>query len=97
MLGREYFDVVLLDVQMPIMDGYDVAQAIRSRPSGGGVLLLALTAHAMSGDKERCLAAGMDGYLTKPVVPEVLFSTLQQKLSRSRLAGEGPAPVSQAG
>ena len=82
MLGHEYFDVALMDVQMPGMDGYELAQAIRNQPSGKGILLLALTAHAMSGDKERCLAAGMDDYLTKPVMPETLFAMLRKKLSR---------------
>jgi two-component system, sensor histidine kinase and response regulator len=88
---REYFDAALLDVQMPGMDGYELAKAIRNRPSGRGILLLALTAHAMSGDKERCLAAGMDAYLTKPVMPEVLFATLRKKLGRDRPAEPGTA------
>jgi len=84
MLGREDFDVALLDVQMPVMDGYDLARAIRSREGANAIILLALTARAMSGDQERCLEAGMDGYLTKPVMPEILFSTIRKKLGLGR-------------
>ncbi|MFZ5426386.1 MAG: two-component regulator propeller domain-containing protein [Thermodesulfobacteriota bacterium] len=86
MIDAGEFDVVLLDVQMPVMDGYELARAIRNRQSGGELVLLALTAHAMSGDKERCLAAGMDGYLTKPVLPDVLFASLKKYVG-ARLAG----------
>lgn len=84
MLGREAFDVALLDVQMPVMDGYELARAIREREGANAIILLALTARAMSGDQERCLEAGMDGYLTKPVMPEILFSTIRKKLGQSR-------------
>ncbi|MFP5223252.1 MAG: two-component regulator propeller domain-containing protein [Acidobacteriota bacterium] len=83
-LDREDFDVALLDVQMPVMDGYELARAIRNRFNGNGMILLALTARAMSGDQERCLEAGMDGYLTKPVMPEILFSTIRKKLAQGR-------------
>jgi len=84
MLDREDFDVALLDVQMPVMDGYELARAIREREGAEAILLLALTARAMSGDQERCLEAGMDGYLTKPVMPEILFSTIRKKLGQGR-------------
>jgi CheY-like chemotaxis protein len=83
--AREKFDVALMDVQMPELDGFQATTAIREREAGSGVRLpiIALTAHAMTGDRERCLAAGMDFYLTKPVRPGDLFETLEAAVPRS--------------
>jgi CheY-like chemotaxis protein len=82
-LERERFDLALLDVQMPELDGLEVAAAVRAREeeAGGRLPLIALTAHAMQGDRERCLAAGMDGYLAKPLRADQLFRTIGEVLN----------------
>jgi len=79
-LSREKFDVVLMDVQMPEMDGFEATSAIRERErtQGGRIPIIAMTAHAMVGDKQRCLAAGMDGYVSKPLRPQELFEMLEK-------------------
>jgi two-component system, sensor histidine kinase and response regulator len=68
-LERQPFDLILMDIQMPEMDGFQAAIAIREkeRTSGGHIPIIALTAHAMAGDRDRCLTAGMDGYVSKPI------------------------------
>jgi two-component system sensor histidine kinase/response regulator len=74
------FDVVLMDLQMPVMSGLAATAAIRERErtTGGHVPIVAMTAHAMAGDRDRCLASGMDGYLSKPVDPQLLFAAVEQ-------------------
>jgi signal transduction histidine kinase/ActR/RegA family two-component response regulator len=76
--GLERFDLILMDIQMPEMDGMDATAAIRAREqeSGGHVPIFAMTAHAMTGDRERCLSAGMDGYLAKPIQMQELIKVL---------------------
>jgi two-component system, sensor histidine kinase and response regulator len=71
------YDVVLMDVQMPELDGFAATQAIRALPGGDRVPIVALTAHALSGERERCLAAGMSGYLAKPFQPGDLFAIVE--------------------
>src|SRR5262245_30238777 len=79
-LQRGGFDLVLMDVQMPDMDGFAATAAIRAweRASGSRVRIVAMTAHAMTGDRERCLAAGMDGYLAKPIDQRALYAAVEQ-------------------
>jgi CheY-like chemotaxis protein len=79
-LGRDRFDVLLMDVHMAGMDGFEATAAIRRREEGTGTHLpiIALTADAMVGDRERCLAAGMDGYVSKPIDPEELFQAIER-------------------
>ena len=80
LLRREGVDAVLLDCQMPIMDGFATCRAIRALPQGGELPVLAITAHSHSGDRERCLAAGMSDYLAKPVKFEELQTLLHDWL-----------------
>lgn len=80
LLRRESVDAVLLDCQMPIMDGFATCRAIRALPQGGELPVLAITAHSHSGDRERCLAAGMSDYLAKPVKFEELQTLLHDWL-----------------
>jgi signal transduction histidine kinase/DNA-binding response OmpR family regulator len=83
-LERDAFDLVFMDIQMPEMDGVEATAAIRKKEqlSGKHQAVIALTAHAMKGDQERCLAAGMDGYLSKPIRPQDLDTILETYVAR---------------
>lgn len=83
MFRRQPFDLVLMDVQMPEMDGLEATRAIREyeNEAGGHVPIVALTAHAMKGDRQRCLSAGMDGYVTKPIRSKELKKMIEEVTS----------------
>jgi response regulator RpfG family c-di-GMP phosphodiesterase len=83
MLGSERYDLVLMDCHMPLLDGYDAAKEIRRREAAeqrSRVPIVAMTANAMLGDRERCLAAGMDDYMAKPISRDVLDELLARWL-----------------
>jgi PAS domain S-box-containing protein len=85
------FDLVLMDVQMPVMGGFEATAAMREMEKGTGrhIPIVALTAHAVTGDRERCLAAGMDGYVAKPIHPEELFEQIEALIPFVPLARVG--------
>lgn len=75
--NRENPDLVLLDIQLPVMDGYKVAEELRKSPSSQKVPIIAVTSYAMVGDKEKALAAGCTGYITKPINPDTFISYME--------------------
>ena len=87
-LEKEPFDLILMDIQMPEMDGLEATQAIRKKEmeTGKRIPIIAMTAHAMKGDQERCLQAGMDGYVTKPIQVQALHEAIEKAVR----AGEQP-------
>jgi len=80
LLEQKHFDLILMDVQMPEMDGYRATKAIRRQYSNEKLPILAMTAYAMAGDKERCLAAGMNDFISKPVEPDEFYKVLSKWL-----------------
>jgi CheY-like chemotaxis protein len=95
-LARSSYDAILMDCQMPEMDGLEAAQKIREmeRERGAHTPIIALTAYAMKGDRERCLAAGMDDYLAKPVKSKDLKAALERWVSRGKDERDpAPAPL----
>jgi len=85
-LARIPFDLVLMDCQMPVMDGLEAARQLRHREqrTGGHIPIIAMTANAMEGDREHCLAAGMDDYLAKPIIGKELYAKIQHWLELAR-------------
>ena len=78
-LEKQSYDVVLMDVQMPEVDGFEATAAIREieKTTGKHLRIVAMTAHAMKSDREKCLAAGMDGYISKPIKPQEMFDAIE--------------------
>ncbi|HEX5431482.1 MAG TPA: two-component regulator propeller domain-containing protein [Bryobacteraceae bacterium] len=94
-LKREEFDVILMDLQMPDMGGLETTQAIRAREGRAGrhTPIVALTAHTMEGDRERCLAAGMDAYITKPIHAADFLQTVEAVGSPVKAGSSAPQPA----
>ena len=91
--GKRVFDALVMDCQMPQLDGYDATRTIRQLPDYAGVPIIALTAQAFTGEKEKCLSAGMSDYLTKPVTPAELQNCLQRHTRNLQApASEGVTP-----
>lgn len=85
-VGKNSYDAVLMDVQMPVMDGYTAAGIIRRDERFKDLPILAMTAHAMAGDQDKSIAAGMNDHVTKPIDPEKLFATLAKWTARKTVA-----------
>jgi CheY-like chemotaxis protein len=92
-LAKQSFDLILMDAQMPVMDGFEATAAIRrlEEQTRAHIPIIAMTAHAMVGDRQRCLKAGMDGYIAKPVHAHELFETIETVLAHAEhVAAEQP-------
>jgi CheY-like chemotaxis protein len=85
------FELVLMDIQMPLMDGFECTAAIRvcDQRRGTHTPIIAVTAHALKGDEERCLAAGMDGYLAKPIRSQDLYGVIASVMARQEVPADG--------
>ena len=85
--ARERFDLILLDIQLPGMDGHAVARALRADPALATIPIVAVTSYAMAGDREKALASGCNGYIEKPINPETFVAEVSRYLQPT--VGEG--------
>ena len=88
--GREVPDLILLDIQLPLMDGYDVAARLRESPKLVQVPIVAVTSYAMAGDREKALASGCRGYIVKPINPDTFLTEIEVYLASAAAEGEQP-------
>ena len=84
---KEHFDLILLDIQLPEMDGYAVAAALREKPATKEIPIVAVTSYAMVGDREKALASGCDGYIEKPINPETFVSEIERYITSTETRG----------
>ncbi|NLB88972.1 MAG: response regulator, partial [Syntrophomonadaceae bacterium] len=91
-LTKQHFDLILMDMQMPILDGYETTKIIRNDKNLAHIPIIALTAFAMEGDAERCISSGCDYYLSKPVSQLELYEALNKILYNSKANNNNPSP-----
>lgn len=96
LLQKERFDCVLMDLQMPVMDGFEATRLIRANPALAGMPVIAMTANASEEDREQCLAAGMDDFIGKPFKPYAFYAVIAKWLTQPRQAAAPVAPAAPA-
>ncbi|MEK7196666.1 MAG: response regulator, partial [Nitrospirota bacterium] len=78
-MGQKNYDIIFMDIQMPVMDGFEATRLIREKEKDRRhSIIVAMTAHALKGDRERCIVAGMDDYISKPINPQEMFSVIKK-------------------
>lgn len=90
LVRQEVPDIILCDLQLPGIDGYEIARQLKSDPALSSIPLVAVTAYAMVGDRDAVLAAGFDGYITKPITPELFVGQVEAFLNPDQLRGSSP-------